>query len=63
MAATDAVIPPLYFLRVDQLMKNDFLCPVTDIVHMAYRFSVFYTVKNNEILTDTCIFTSIYRWL
>ena len=31
MAATDAVIPPLYFLRVDQLMKNDFLCPVTDV--------------------------------
>ncbi len=38
MAATDAVIPPLYFLRVDQLMKNDFLCPVTDIVHMAHPF-------------------------
>lgn len=48
MAATDAVIPPLYFLRVDQLMKNDFLCPVTDIVHMAHRSKYISTVTSKK---------------
>lgn len=36
MAAIDAVIPLLYFLRVDQFMKDSFFCPVTDIVYPTY---------------------------